>query len=437
MDLINLLILGIVITLLLQYIGVIKNYRVSLWSILYPFLNLIRFLIFITLDILFVLFMQYKVNDDFVGNMIVIVFVVILVCLILAYLYSIISLIIGKSKSKLLNKKEIQKEINTASEKTLQENKDIIQNNKKIVQKQLFNNIFKRLNSKKNQIVYELHKNIHGVAEENKVDTKRKKGFNKILVTIPIIVIIIGFVALNNKTVLFNNLPVKNTGKYLYYINDVVVNRTKELRKIKYIEDSYNTIYTNVIYENEINKQDMLQISNGKNVAEYLICVIDEYDIDNNGEIVKDIKEPNFYLCSVSKNNFRQVVKDQLVGNKDILESLIKKGAAGAAGGAIVGSMGGAVVIPIIGSVPGAVGGAITGLIGGVATDVVEKFLDGDSGLDDLINEISEENYMETYESFAEYYDPKITKISVDDLYEYIPGNEVNAVDSVVKRYCK
>lgn len=230
----------------------------------------------------------------------------------------------------------------------------------------------------------------------------------------------------------------KNTGKYANYIDAVKTNRLKEVKKEKLIEDTYQVVYENVIYEKEISKKDLIEIKNDSNIAEYLVLLIDKFEIKN-GETIEKKSDANLYLCKVTKNNFRQIVKSQLSENSNLFEDIKGVAAAGAEVAGYAGSIGGLVgsVAPGAGNVIGGTAGLVGGFVLGAGNEIYNKYKKGESDLDDFIKEIPDDVFAESFNEYSKLYDSSITKFSMDQVETYLQKDEISGLNSLIKKYSK
>lgn len=230
----------------------------------------------------------------------------------------------------------------------------------------------------------------------------------------------------------------KNTGKYVNYIDAVKTNRLKEVKKEKPIENTYQIVYENVIFEKEISKKELLEIKNDANIAEYLVLLIDKYEVKN-GENIEKKSDASLYLCKVTKNNFRQIIKSQLTEDSNLMENIKDVAKAGGIGAGTAGAVGAAVgtVVPGAGNLIGGSIGSIGGFVIGAGNEIFNKYKKGESDLDDLIKEIPDDVFAESFNDYAKLYDPSITKLNLTQVEAYLSNDAISGLNSLIKKYTK
>ena len=93
------------------------------------------------------------------------------------------------------------------------------------------------------------------------------------IVAIVLVIVLSVLIVVNSKV-----YPLKNTEKYANYIEYAIENRNKELVKNKINIDENNYLYSNVIYENEMSKDNLSTMNDNDIVAEYLVCLVNKLD---------------------------------------------------------------------------------------------------------------------------------------------------------------
>lgn len=273
---------------------------------------------------------------------------------------------------------------------------------------------------------------------------KKKSFINKII----ILAIMIALICNCSGFLFFSkSFADKSKGKYKYYIEECASIRNKEIKKAKAIDGTYKLKYENVISEKEVKKDEMIKKKKDDYITEYVVCLYDEYDVKNKNNIEK-IKEGTYYICEVTKEEFRRVLSDQLEdtnkkhqGISEIIGAVGAGAVTGTGTGAGIGAGAGTVTVPGIGTVAGGVvGGVIGGVAGAVGGGVVKAYdlyIKGEIDLDDYIKEWTDEEYEKILVDNLQYYNYKTKKIKYNELSKYISKENIKIVDELEKKYNK
>lgn len=231
-----------------------------------------------------------------------------------------------------------------------------------------------------------------------------------------------------------NGFENKNTGKYANYIDEVKTTRKKELKSIKNINETYGINYENVIYENEASKDELLALKNSSPIATYIICIADSYDTSD-GERKE---ECNFYICTVTKNNFRQIVKKQLNINAiGDIEGLLNAGRNGSKKAESIEDVYESIKPQGEDSKLDDIS-SVAGFIFGAGSKIIDNIKKGNSDVDDFINELPNDVYKNTFTEYSKDYVPEINKINrIENLSDYFNESEMKIIKEHIKKYSK
>lgn len=227
---------------------------------------------------------------------------------------------------------------------------------------------------------------------------------------------------------------IKNTGKYANYIGEVKTTRKKELKSIKNINETYAINYENVIYEKEASKEELLALKNSSPIATYIICIADSHETSN-GEIKN---ECNFYSCIITKNNFRQIIKNQLnINSIGDIDGILNAGKSGSKTAESIDNVYESIKPQNEDSKLGDIS-SVAGFIIGAGSKLFENIKKGNSDVDDFINELPNDVYKNTFTEYSKDYAPEIKKINrIENLSNYFNESEMKIIKSVVNKYSK
>ncbi|MBP3200069.1 MAG: hypothetical protein J6M39_00255 [Lachnospiraceae bacterium] len=272
---------------------------------------------------------------------------------------------------------------------------------------------------------------------------------NKIFLFVLIILIVtIGIIIVRKVT---ETYPLNVNGKYNDYIKYAVEENNKQLKKQKI--NKMNYIYANVIYEMEVDKDKLSQLSDNSDIAEYLVCVIDEN------------KNENYFMCQIPYVKWKSTLNDQLNIAKLDMDSIIAEGIKG--GTDIAGAVDSSsksnkkAEKGILSKIGNVVGGYIGGLfdqkkageqvgefVGDIAPSVIDAVKDiwtnvttqnkeNEIKLNEFISLMSEEDYKGTLEQFASIMKPNISSIDKIDLNKYITSGSINLLNKTINKIVK
>ncbi|MBP3201623.1 MAG: hypothetical protein J6M39_08265 [Lachnospiraceae bacterium] len=250
---------------------------------------------------------------------------------------------------------------------------------------------------------------------ENNNQNQPKKGFNKLLVIIPIVIALGVGVFLAIKFLVpqkVEEFELHTKGRYANFIKDAKTKyETRNGRNIRYV-------YENVIYDDVSNKREVIESRDDVAMASYIVTLIPE----NTNEIVNyqcDILKSEFTreVESMLKNQDTSFIKDAVVA-ADAINSVRLKGedipldleigdielGGGLAGGAVEakGKLGKIAVNTDIGKISNLVGDTVIGIAAG-GEDVLNKLLKDNkkAKADEFVANLDDVTYYSLMLSFA------------------------------------
>ncbi len=255
----------------------------------------------------------------------------------------------------------------------------------------------------------------------------------KVLIGIVAIVIVLSVLIVVNSKV----YPLKNTEKYANYIEYAIENRNKELVKNKINIDENNYLYSNVIYENEMAKNNLSTMNDNDIVAEYLVCLVNKID---------DLTEEKYYMCRIPYVKYKNKVNDELAQIESLdMGELFGSGIDGAGTGmstmGAYGALAGTGVVPgagtAIAGAAGVVGGAIGGFVLGAGGKLFEQLTNGKTKLQEFINSLPDENYKQSLIDFSYSIEPIVNTVQVEELSNYLNDNDIKLLNKTISKYFK
>ena len=247
-----------------------------------------------------------------------------------------------------------------------------------------------------------------------------------------------------NETV--QEFPKRDEGKYLNYINLAIDKVNDNLKKNNYDLNSVVIDYENVIWENELKKDDIFALKDDKPIAQYLVCILC-HGIKKEKKEEVESKENYLYLCQIPYGEYKNAISEQLVevseldlANSELLSDILEGGSstvgAGAAAGAVLGGAIGS-IIPGAGTAAGtALGGGIgslVGFLGGAGSKVFGKWKKDKKLLNDLVKELPEDVYYDTLVSASAFAKVKIDLINQNEISKYLSDSDINILNEMLK----